>query len=53
MIVLKYLFPNSHGNPMRAIYSPQDIKSELDKVDILLNKIHITKDIPNLSDLEL
>ena len=32
---------------------PQDIKSELYKLDLLLNKVHITKDIPNMSDLEL
>ena len=29
------------------------IKSELDKLDVLLNKIHITKDTLNMSDLEL
>ena len=34
-------------------YLPQDIKSELDKLDALLNKIHITKDTPNMSDVEL
>ena len=34
-------------------YLPQDIKSELDKLDVLLNKIHIAKDTPNMSDLEL
>ena len=34
-------------------YFPKAIKSELDKLDVLLNKIHITKDIPNLSDLGL
>ena len=34
-------------------YLSQDIKSEMDKVDVLLNKIHITWEILNLSDLEL
>ena len=34
-------------------YLPQDIKSEMDKLDVLLNKIHITWEIPNLSNLEL
>ena len=34
-------------------YLPQDIQSELDKLDVLLNKIHIAKDTPNMSDLEL
>ena len=29
-----------------------DIKSELDRQDVLLNKVHVTKDIHNLSDLE-
>ena len=34
-------------------YLPQYIKSELDKLDVLLNAIHVTKYIPNLWDLEL
>ena len=34
-------------------YLPQYIKSELDKLDVLLNAIHVTKYIPNVWDLEL
>ena len=42
---------SSWGPPDSCL--PQDIKSELDKLDVLLNKIHITKDTPNMSDSEL
>ena len=34
-------------------YLSQNIKSGLDKVIVLLNKIHATKDIHDLSDLKL
>ena len=46
------IVPKSSWEPTDS-YLPQDIKTELDKVNVLLNKIHITKDIPNMSDLEL
>ena len=44
----KLFFPKSPDS-----YLTQDFKSELDKLDVLLNRIHITKDTPNMSDLEL
>ena len=66
-IRLAYLFHNktNHSNYSPKLFVPisswgppdsylhQDIKSELDKLDVLLNKIHISKDTPNMSDLEL
>ena len=48
----KVFVPKSSWEPPDS-YLPQDIKSELDKLDVLLNKIHLTKDTPNMSDLEL
>ena len=46
----KLFIPKSSREPHNS-YLSQDIKSELDKLDVLLNKIHITKDTPNMSDL--
>ena len=48
----KLFVPKSSWEPPDS-YLPQDTKSELDKLDVLLNKIHIAKDTPNMSDLEL
>ena len=48
----KLFVPKSSWEPPDS-YLPHDIKSELDKLDVLLNKIHIAKDTPNMSDLEL
>ena len=48
----KLFVPKSSWEPPDS-YLPQDIKSELDKLDVLLNKIHLTKDNPNMCDLEL
>ena len=48
----KLFVPKSSWEPPDN-YLPQDIKSELDKLEVLLNKIHLTKDTPNMSDLVL
>ena len=47
----KIFIPKSSREPPNN-YLSQGIKSELDKLDVLLNNIHITKDTPNMSDLE-
>ena len=66
-IKLAYFFHNktNHSNHSPKLFVPkssreppdsylyQDIQSKLDKLDVLLNKIHLTKDTPNMSDLEL
>ena len=66
-IKLAYFFhnKNSHSNYSPKLfvpksswvphdrYLPEGIKFELEKLNVLLNKIHITKDTPNMSDLEL
>ena len=48
----KLFVPKSSWEPNDG-YLPHDIKSELYILDVLLNKIHITKDTPYMSDLEL
>ena len=47
----KMFVSNSLWGPPDS-YLAQVINSQLNKLDVLLNKIHITTETPNLSDLE-
>ena len=48
----KMFVHNSAWEPPDS-YLPPDIESEPEKLDVLLNTIHIIKDIQNLPDLKL
>ena len=44
--------PKSSWEPHNGRFH-QSIQSELQKLDVMLNKVCVTKDIPNFSDMEL